>query len=879
MRRILLPLLSLVLLHCFLHAQVDRQLSARSEVILPNLDFRVQSAGRIGSRTLVVWGSTSADPVTNTGVNVLRMQILDGTRPLGAQRNLGDGVSAPALFAAVVAADNRFLVFFDDRRPDRPGLYMQSVDTGGVDIGEPVLVSQRLLNPGFPPGFVVSGDPRSRFLILWPGTISAPYPIYGRSIDGRGNLLGEEVHVGDDLASVLTLAEFPGARLLHFKRSPSRLLHPDGRLDARPIESARLSLPHHIGPDSSLATLEGGTLRIYANIFDPAPARTVTIPQTVSSPQGTTVVTRNQLGQPQVIYLNMIDSVEGYHFSFERITITATGVSPPERLDERRFQPDTTAGMKSSIVRMLGWTQTRGCNQSYTLRTTLSYIVFLTVGHASRAENVGYVLDENGALRRNDSLVATGCESVPEVPVLRLGKDTVSRVGVLLGGDTIPLEHRRSLATEQRAEQRPNIFERSGKLVTVWAYGFPGSVEPDTAFWRIVVMDGGFGTQPTIDATHMERGIAWPMPGAQLSTTGTSEVIPSSGGDTLYSVRLTTHTAAAAGWNATMGTIVRDAMPVAFRRDHATFDPNRREILAAASLIAGGIVRHHTIFAIDEHGNLLWQIDSIAGVHQGAIALVPAGDLRFIVIAGRNATIYERENAAGSFAFAEQWDDARYQRLLGERFLRWHIEQGRRIAMEIYDLTGEKLESGTIDLHAITGEPYLLEDPADSTLVILHAAEGIRLSLLDHMLRPRIVDRIVSQARSGTLNPAGAFLDDTLNIVWEDHRNHEADIYGTWWHRSMASAVGLEPAMPPAGISVLPNPVHGSAVIRLQSIATGSAELRLVDAIGGCVISRNLVLTPGTSEQTLELGGLPSGVYTLLLRGAFGQVSTRIIVQ
>src|ERR1041384_2430419 len=124
--RLLAPLLLFLLCESIATAQRDLRLSPprRRAVIQP--DALVQSAARIGARTLVAWGTSdwSADSST---YNLLRMQMLEDTSFLGAQRPAGSADARPFGYVQVIALDDRFLILWNDRRAGDSAAYARVV--------------------------------------------------------------------------------------------------------------------------------------------------------------------------------------------------------------------------------------------------------------------------------------------------------------------------------------------------------------------------------------------------------------------------------------------------------------------------------------------------------------------------------------------------------------------------------------------------------------------------------------------------------------------------------------------------------------------------------------------------------------------------------
>ncbi len=80
---------------------------------------------------------------------------------------------------------------------------------------------------------------------------------------------------------------------------------------------------------------------------------------------------------------------------------------------------------------------------------------------------------------------------------------------------------------------------------------------------------------------------------------------------------------------------------------------------------------------------------------------------------------------------------------------------------------------------------------------------------------------------------------------------------------------GTGPCAPPGTIAVFPNPA--STIVHIQGTAEGT-NLRVLDTAG-----RTVVTATGSRDLTLDVSGLPAGVYTILAESA-GEIRSRRVV-
>lgn len=108
--------------------------------------------------------------------------------------------------------------------------------------------------------------------------------------------------------------------------------------------------------------------------------------------------------------------------------------------------------------------------------------------------------------------------------------------------------------------------------------------------------------------------------------------------------------------------------------------------------------------------------------------------------------------------------------------------------------------------------------------------------------------------------------------------NYQQDSTSSWLSGDL---VGITGAMQHAvGLEVAPNPAHGQATVIFSSEG-GAMQLALFDATGRLLRTEQLDRQPlGLGSHTVDLSGLPAGLYTLQLTGAGRQQGiTRVMVE
>lgn len=86
------------------------------------------------------------------------------------------------------------------------------------------------------------------------------------------------------------------------------------------------------------------------------------------------------------------------------------------------------------------------------------------------------------------------------------------------------------------------------------------------------------------------------------------------------------------------------------------------------------------------------------------------------------------------------------------------------------------------------------------------------------------------------------------------------------------------PVFSGVALSVNPNPVSSSAMVRIQAQSPAQAALQVFDITGRSVHSETILLTPGENMVSVDASSLPMGVYTVRVTSAGSARNARMVV-
>jgi hypothetical protein len=892
------------------------------DYVLPE-DAQIQAAAQIGKRTLVVWGTTArrGDSI----VNELRGEAIEAGVSIGGQQRVHSLDARPGWMVQVIPLKDRFLVVWLDHRGTDTAVYLQRIATDGSLSG-----SEEVLWPGPITGLNISvtGSPRGYRLLWTPRDPSQTSLI--QEIDSSGDFLDSTPHPIDGrVVEVREPDSTTGAILvLRSGRIPAILL-PGGALEELDsMIASRFSLLYYLDDDGSLAVMSNDTLRLYRSVFDAMPLRAIHIGMSYGH-SGALMLTRLVTGEFAILYCSggtgyyPAPAWNNYSYIYAELyravlsagdtllRSTHLGVVPVEGLDWHT----------SVDIRYTGARSARGCRNNYQLvlgfqkDRHLTYDGVTTTRTVNDSETVNinsdgeiYWPDQYGNGRGRPTL-PDGFPAGRSVSVRRIVNYRSSEVEVKTSAASVRLMAPIGNRELDVSCSLPGIVMRQGRKLVTWRARHDhveyelGEWSPDsTGTVRMLgeidermIVDS---TGPTvIDQTDLIRdsivafgGTAFLHSAHRWTEKLTVGGFPESG-QLASRHQFAVFEPSIGGW---VRSLVLSPGNMGFWefgwRNYAS-DPVTGSILGAvvSPLLVDTNSNIHPpktyVFSIDSAGTLAWRTDSVINTF-GAFDVIPVGEREFFAIIGDSVFHMSGVDTAAKFTLpANHPAGCLYSRLPGSRFMRrYFVPNSRTLALQVFNLNGDLVRADSLVFDAPPFDLSLVSSPADSSLVLLWGGSGgVRMTRLDTLLKAHERGVLVSTTTDSVRHPSGAFLRDSLYIVWEDYRNQRPAIYGAvvGLPRIIAVPAGAREDLPSArfAATLIPNPAHGTATVKFALSGSETVYLQIVDESGRTLATRSLgLLRAGEHTLPLDIQEMGSGAYTVIVRTGTATTALRLII-
>lgn len=912
MRTLILFITLLVTGSTFIHAQQDVRLSPLEPLVdnLPDI-YRIQAAETVGTRTLVVWG-TSRNVSQELAAGQLRFQLLDGDKPVGPQRVLTSDDAEPQTFVRVVPLASRFLVIWLDRRADSAGLYAMTVDLNGNKLNSerrvgPVVESHRT----FGTQAWVAGTPENGQLLYWHVNDGARTWVTGLRIDPSGNVSSSPIEVGHILQERWHHEMFPGMTILRFD-DKTVLIDRFGRVDKRNVQNTLLR--GFYDADTTLLQLNGMVVEKYASVFATEPEWSLEVPALDSAVGQTGLITRDSTGRIQVYFVtvelkgNYPSTGRQYTNGYRLEIVNTDSITSPTVI----YSKITSYGYLSDAFSTdryyhnKAWTNA-GCHNTGLLSIEFNYVIYYHRTYAEDGLTYDYFsVNNTGELRADTSGYIKTCEDTSFL-ISRINTNNISTVRLTVQ-DSIAVTLQAPIAqtqldTDQRTptlirvnDTTHNCFwqdRKAGSVLTSLEFPFSDSILTIHKFRHTAGI-----SHMTRQTFPSERNITRhdQYDKVQLLRSSNAIAVANNFGyrlqieeiygpydqftysDIIKGFRLALP--GPTGWNVEYIEYAWDYDPVpTVEGEVLGYDSFRKEWLVQITKNIKFAPKRLT--AVNTEGKAAWSIDSLPAIDG---QFIPVTAKQFLLVSDTSATLYNGKAIAKTYAMPAPPERAYYQRLIGPYFMRFFsLGSDDMWQLEKYHVQGERVAQVQVRFPHLAQLPSITQNTLDSTVALVFGTytNGIHTTLLTNNLQVIVADTMVGQWRGKALNPSGLFVGDTLFIAWEDYRNGKPDIYGNSFVPPSApvrttSVQETAQQTTTLSASVQPNPAHDVLHLQFNSLLEADATIQLFDVTGRLAWSGSL--HKGTSAQTIFLTGLRNGVYHLHWNSGHQQGSHQVVV-
>lgn len=834
--------------------------------VLP-ASIRIQAAGVIGERTLAVWGST----VLTAGDSirpVLYARLINGRRPSGSPIVISLDDADPTTWVGVVSLRDRFLVVWNEIASRVLRTRARVVDINCVP-GADFLLADTGRIGGLPAALRRGNGWR----LLWNDTLADPLA-HALDLDASGRPLGSSSVIGSyRVGGIVGRMEDAALTILDRADHPPLLFDDLGEArELTPDQLKKLAVPYDIGADGTVVSLVDSTIAWYDSPLDTVPFRTLVVHPPDSAYPRLLFPSLDPSGRVQVsfavahisyelldqkrLFVNVVRVTNVRDSIFDGPTIIAQAFSGSHGHCDTRFGG-----------RITDMSLRRGCRGEYdgTFQLSLAWEFDCQGIHKNQSET-----DQSPLVYNN--LAARPCGGIPTIVPFRVGGAS-SSIALVTHGDTIILSAPVAQRLRNIDERDPGIvaigdtilagFISAGAIPkaslmrwnhhmdwvdSVGALGMEWPASSDSSRWRVA---GALSTVRASDRFLLCQSRAWYDHGTA--------------GDTVPHGALVFYAPSTSGWGTPTSEVKLSryccSLPIIARSEP---DAHTCTILASDDQ---PYLRWWDVISIDLAGRSRWSAEQ--GIRDVAnwVAIVPVDSDLFL---GFSAAAYWRSRRGlrdSVLEYAGVPPYRRFERLRGGVTI--GVGGGLTNGM-LYDRDGSRVLPAEVPLFASDpGEPFILQSPRDSSIVMLYAANGgIRLVRTDRMLKVVRSDTLVILRSGSCSSPMATIIDDSLAVVWSEKQGDSTDVWGTLIPLPpLKVAPTLDARIEGArhaSARIAPNPANDRIVLHRPD-PTRAGRIIITDMMGRMVWEHECAA--GEEAVAIDTSSLAPGLYMISIAG------------
>ena len=838
-------------------------------------DIEIQSAAELGDVVLAAWGTQQANP-TGAGVrNALVMQVARGGKVVGSPQLVHSDSGIPHSMVSVVALQDRFCVFWNDRRPVGSGLYMRAIDTLGKPIGEEVRL-------------------------------------------GSGTLYGVEPS-----------AELPTSRII-VTSTGHYILRPDGTTDPRPVVVDLWKYrSYSILQDTSVVVITADSVLHYKSVFDSTIVASAWIGTLDKWLTDFRTIVVDSLGQIHAFYAESYDTAGTIYNPF--LHSWETGTFKKIKIVHCRFDSFLKKNDNDSVVdKFIYATYPQYNNPNYEYKGTSIIrmcsnseigIAFKVLENHSEVflkdeETFSFWLIDKSSFFQKISSYPQQCGL--GLPIRRKSDSSESIVSLVKDSITFVA----SITPVWRTFQSSNPLICNDNNILYLSYLMDGT------FYTLMKWDGNQliglpaalpkGTEIPLPTKRVIYGEFLNKPDYYSSnnlflTVQNSVVLAKRAYRRDYEVQYS-HNGSSQSVSHHQGQIEtfisRDSVlekinlwrkddvgNISYYSHIITFDPNLSEVMHVVpqAFVCGKI----------QSKNVKYQQKPFKDV-QPTSQIVAAGYGSYLLINGTKSSFIDSSSSKiGDYSIPPASGLLSYQRIFGEYFLRLSKPDTASLRLETFALDCTPINSVVIPYATSTEKPFVLQNPKDSSFILLYGTNnGVRATILDQQLKTLTADSLISTITGKATSPNAVFRNDTLYFVYSAYNSsNSAGVYGngiTLPNRITPtdsidiivdgnpndtipvvnqpspshSSTGAENVM-----LITPNVVSTQLNLRFNNKESGGVIITLYSPLGDVVATAAFPLVlAGEQTWSWEPTDVANGMYRLSLQTSTGRFDAPVII-
>ena len=849
-------------------------------------DIRIEAAAELGTTRLVVWG-TFVEGSNGRGANALVFDAGNG------QQILHSPDAVPYGNVAIAVLADRFLVLWNDRRPNNPGIYGRTIMPDG-SFGRP----EFLFDPmGYLRGVIYWQNHGSGSTLLWNDTRNNTIDVYLQRIDKEGSPRGNTESLGQGAIVEMYGQMWPDGRLiLQRQNAPPITIGANGEPEKREVPVGRLNKRYDLGIDGSLVTLDSNWFSYYEDMYAPEPLWERRLERNHEKDIYYNAATIRRRGDTFVV------TWPTFYTDYPLRTIETESSFFTSAHDSVLTRWDSVFYWISNGG-SFGVSRAEYTEECQGLSRIKLYATYHQLYNPDPAEvHPLYWVDSSGNILHREKATPNWISEVCDQPshdvvVSRLNSDGVSRVRVTWSNG-VHSSHTAQIGGKNYDVNSPPVMTLSNGSVTVGWYQLGNSRLGEVTFKNFPDKIERYSSVIPTEMKH-EANEHWPIEGfgrggllSRVSyfeglsgVNNNNDKIPGNRHKYFY-VGLNLHLLQGEGWNRVK--LYEETVSVSLnsighvRVYRHGYDPDT-DVYAFAYDRYSMPGRRYWYSIVAAHGDMSiqqeivppWEISHVIPINRNSVLLINSDNHGRIV------------NTDGMSLYDIVWPSSplfkpvRYWKLHGSSILRESRQEGTNLRrLDLLSIEGKQLDSVVLRNIPDSTDLFVTQNPNDKSIVLLYGSpEGV---LLTHLTKNLLIladqNRLQHNVRINSeeevaFAPVGVVRNDSLLFAWLDEQQQ---VYANKLALTKASQGGGEDSRIILSTLVYPNPVSNTTVMLSLPLVLDNLIVECIDPVGRAIPIP--ILEHLDDALLLDISELGNHSYFVRVRSEGYQLLARLIV-